>query len=153
MVCNSIEFCVTKWLFHSKPHEYCSFKKSPVPVGHPYKRHRTLGIHLLNKPSSPHSFRNFLVSNPWNLKTLAHVTDEWNVIRRKYRLIKKAVFTWWLQYGKLQVTFKVSPASLQTFIDTPNCFLEDRVQYSTVHIPIVSCDGKLQIIFLRVFVL
>jgi hypothetical protein len=29
--------------------------------------------------------------------------------------------------------FKVSPASLQTFIDTPNCVLEDRVQYSTVH--------------------
>ena len=31
--------------------------------------------------------------------------------------------------------FKVSPASLQTFIDTPNCVLKDRVQYSTVHIP------------------
>ena len=31
--------------------------------------------------------------------------------------------------------FKVSPASLQTFIDTPNRVLEDRVQYSTVHIP------------------
>jgi hypothetical protein len=27
--------------------------------------------------------------------------------------------------------FKVSPVSLQTFIDTPNCVLEDRVQYST----------------------
>jgi hypothetical protein len=26
--------------------------------------------------------------------------------------------------------FKVSPASLQTFVDTPNCVLEDRVQYS-----------------------
>jgi hypothetical protein len=56
--------------------------------------------------------------------------------------------------------FKVSPASLQTFIDTPNCVLEDRVQYSTVHIPNVFCDGQLQIInlklfkiFLRVFVL
>jgi hypothetical protein len=32
--------------------------------------------------------------------------------------------------------FKVSPASLQTFIDTPNCILEDRVQDSTVHINI-----------------
>ena len=42
--------------------------------------------------------------------------------------------------------FKVSPASLQTFIDTPNCVLEDRVQYSTVHIPNVFCDGHLQII-------
>jgi hypothetical protein len=28
--------------------------------------------------------------------------------------------------------FKLSPASLQTFIDTPICVLEDRVQYSTV---------------------
>jgi len=42
--------------------------------------------------------------------------------------------------------FKVSPASLQTFIDTPNCVLEDRIQYSTVHIPNVFCDGHLQII-------
>jgi hypothetical protein len=31
--------------------------------------------------------------------------------------------------------FKVSPATLQTFIDTSNCVLEHRVQYSTVHIP------------------
>jgi hypothetical protein len=30
------------------------------------------------------------------------------------------------------------PASLQAFIDTPNCVLEDRVQYSTVHIPNVQ---------------
>jgi hypothetical protein len=42
--------------------------------------------------------------------------------------------------------FKVSPASLQTFIDTPNSVLEDRVQYSTVHIPNVFCDCHLQII-------
>jgi hypothetical protein len=42
--------------------------------------------------------------------------------------------------------FKVSPASLQTFIDTPNCVLEDRVQYSTVHIPNIFCDGHLRII-------
>jgi hypothetical protein len=37
--------------------------------------------------------------------------------------------------------FKVSPVSLQTFFDTPNCVLEDRVQYSTVRIPNVFCDG------------
>jgi len=37
--------------------------------------------------------------------------------------------------------FKVSPASLHTFIDTPNC-----VQYSTVHVPNVFCDGHLQLI-------
>jgi len=36
--------------------------------------------------------------------------------------------------------------SLQTFIDTPNCVLEDRVQYSTVHIPNVFYDGHIQII-------
>jgi len=41
--------------------------------------------------------------------------------------------------------FKVFPASLQTFVDTPNCVLEDRAQYSTVHITNVSCDGHLQI--------
>jgi hypothetical protein len=42
--------------------------------------------------------------------------------------------------------FKVSPASLQTFIDTPNCVLEERVQYSMIHVPNVLCDGHLQII-------
>ena len=42
--------------------------------------------------------------------------------------------------------FKVSPAILQRFIDTPNCVLEDRVQYSTVRIPNVFCAGYLQII-------
>jgi len=43
--------------------------------------------------------------------------------------------------------FKVSPTSLQTFIDTPNCVLEDRVHYSTVHIPNLFCDCHLQLIF------
>jgi hypothetical protein len=42
--------------------------------------------------------------------------------------------------------FKSAPASLQIFIDTPNCVLEDRIQYTTVHIPNVFCDGHLQII-------
>jgi hypothetical protein len=59
-----------------------------------------------------------------------------------YRMIKKSACTWWLQYRKLQVMFKVPPASLQTFI---NCVLEDCVQYSTVHIPNVFCDGHLQL--------
>jgi hypothetical protein len=63
-----------------------------------------------------------------------------------YRVIKKFLWTWWLQYRKLQVMFTVSPASLQTFIDTPNCVLEDRVQYSTVHIPNVFYDDRIQII-------
>jgi hypothetical protein len=42
--------------------------------------------------------------------------------------------------------FKTFPASLQTFIDTPKCVLEDGVRYSTVHIPNVFCDGHLQAI-------
>jgi hypothetical protein len=42
--------------------------------------------------------------------------------------------------------FRMSPASLQTFTDTSNCVLEDRIPYSTVHIPNVFCDGHLQII-------
>jgi hypothetical protein len=65
---------------------------------------------------------------------------------KKYRVIKKSPCTWWLQHRKLQVMFKVPPAILQTLIDTPNCVLEDRVQYSTVYIPNVLCDGHLQII-------
>jgi hypothetical protein len=46
----------------------------------------------------------------------------------------------------VQVMFKMSLAVLQTFIDTPNCVLEDGVQYSTVHISNVFCDSDLQII-------
>jgi hypothetical protein len=38
------------------------------------------------------------------------------------------------------------PTSFQTFIDMPNCVLKDRVQFSTVHILNVFCDGHLQII-------
>jgi hypothetical protein len=63
-----------------------------------------------------------------------------------YRVIKKSLCTLWLQYSKLQVMFKVSFASLQTFIDTSNCVIEDRVQYSTVHIRNVFCGYNLQII-------
>jgi len=42
--------------------------------------------------------------------------------------------------------FKVSPISLHTFMDMPNCVLEDSVQYSTVHILNVFCDGHLQLL-------
>jgi hypothetical protein len=69
------------------------------------------------------------------------------VHKRIYRVIKKSLCTWWLQHWKLQVMFKVSPASLQKFIDTPNCVLEERVQYSTVHVPNVY----IYFFFLRVF--
>jgi hypothetical protein len=47
---------------------------------------------------------------------------------------------------KVTSSVQSAPASLQTFIDTPNCVLEDRVQYSTVHIPNVFCDDHLEII-------
>jgi hypothetical protein len=66
---------------------------------------------------------------------------------KNYTAWSKSLCTWWLQYRKQQVMFKVSPAGLQTLTDTPNCVLEDRVQYSTVHIPNVFCDGHLQIIY------
>ena len=48
--------------------------------------------------------------------------------------------------GKVTNNVQGAPAILQTFIDTPNCVLEDRVQYSTVYIPNVFCDGRLQLI-------
>jgi hypothetical protein len=35
-----------------------------------------------------------------------------------YRVNKKSLCTWWLQYRKLQVMFKVSPANLQDQEDT-----------------------------------
>jgi hypothetical protein len=41
--------------------------------------------------------------------------------------------------------FKMSPTSPQTFIGTPNCVLEDRVQYCTVHIPTVFGDDHRQV--------
>ena len=83
-----------------------------------------------------------------NKNTCKRAGSFWDILYK----IKKSLCTWWSQYGKLQVMFKVSPASLQTFIDTPNCVLEDRVQYVTAHIPNVFCDGHLQnTVFLRVF--
>ena len=47
---------------------------------------------------------------------------------------------------KVTSNVQSAPASHHTFIDTPNCVLEDRVQYSTVQIPNVFCNGHLQII-------
>jgi hypothetical protein len=47
---------------------------------------------------------------------------------------------------KVTSNVRSAPASLQTFIDTLNCVLEDHVQYSMVHIPNVFYDGHLQII-------
>jgi hypothetical protein len=42
--------------------------------------------------------------------------------------------------------FKMSLTCLQTFIETSNCVFEERVQYSTVRILNVFCDGYLHII-------
>jgi hypothetical protein len=38
--------------------------------------------------------------------------------------------------------FKVSPVSLQKFIDTPNCVLEDRVQYRLTVTPSAIPNSK-----------
>jgi hypothetical protein len=38
--------------------------------------------------------------------------------------------------------FKVSPAISQIFIDMTNCVLEDRVQYSMVHLTNVFCGSS-----------
>jgi hypothetical protein len=52
-----------------------------------------------------------------------------NEYEYKHRVTQTSLCAWWLQYRELQVMFEASPASLQAFIDTPNCVLEDRVQY------------------------
>jgi hypothetical protein len=46
--------------------------------------------------------------------------------RLKVQGDQKSLCTWLLQYRKLQVTFSVSPASLQTFIGMPSCLAADR---------------------------
>jgi len=82
-------------------------------------------------------FQTWLTTFSGSITHPCYWSRDWRLL---YRVIKKSLCTWWLQYRKLQVMFKVSHASLQTFIDTPNCVLEDRVQYSAVHIPNVLCD-------------
>jgi hypothetical protein len=63
-----------------------------------------------------------------------------------YRVVKKSVHLM-ITIQKVTSNVKsVPPPRLQTFIDTPNCVLEDRVQYSTVNIPNVFCDNHIQII-------
>jgi hypothetical protein len=48
----------------------------------------------------------------WSLIFLQDIKAQ---TRRIYRVIIKSLYTWWLQYTKLQVMFKESPASLQIF--------------------------------------
>ena len=88
-------------------------------------------------------YRGLTVINPNNISILLMLI---------YRVIKKSLCTWCLQFRKLQVLLKVLPATLQTFIDKPKWVLGDRVQYSTVNIPNVFCDGHLQLInFVGIF--
>jgi hypothetical protein len=61
------------------------------------------------------SFRDFTQH-----RIIAFLTDSSG---KNYTGWPKSLCTWWPQYRKLQVMFNVSPASLQTFIDTPNCVL------------------------------
>ena len=107
---------------------YYTLRKNPVHYYY-FKLKERVYLQGLQDPSQTNG------DNPNNIRETS-----------RYRVIKKSLCTWWLQYRKLQVMFKVSPASFQTFIDTPNCVLEDRVQYSTVHIANVFCEGHLQII-------
>jgi hypothetical protein len=79
------------------------------------------------------------------------------VIIRRYYSVYTAVSGWLkglcgpVDY-KLQVMFKVSPTSLQTFIETLNFVLKNRVWYSTVHIPNVFCDGYLFLFFIYLLI-
>jgi hypothetical protein len=59
----------------------------------------------------------------WNFYCPFFLLDPTSRFSLKYRVIKKPLCTWWLQYRNLQVMFKVLPASLQTFID---CLADDR---------------------------
>jgi hypothetical protein len=121
------------WWLHSWKCSLCNFLKCPV-------RSSISVTSTTQAPNRQPSTANvFLARKKFQIDT-------------KYRVIKKSLCTWWLQYRKLQVMFKVSSASLQIFTDTPNCFLEDRVQYSTVHILNVFCDDHLQIINCMEFV-
>jgi hypothetical protein len=45
--------------------------------------------------------------------------------------------------------FQLYPASRQTFINAPNCVLEDRVLHSTVHNRNVFCDGHFCVFFVQ----
>jgi hypothetical protein len=69
-----------------------------------------------------------------------------------YMVIKKSLCAWWLQYRKLQVIFKVSPNSLQTFIDTRRTLMPSVIpDYN--HIIIVSDWNGLKYFFMFFFVL
>jgi hypothetical protein len=73
-----------------------------------------------------------------------------------YRVIEKPLCTWWLKYTKLQVMFKVYPASLQIFIVdslTPSVIhnsnyvimVSDRnclkhLKYFCVFVTVISCS-------------
>jgi hypothetical protein len=62
-----------------------------------------------------HSFK-VCTKGPEHSVWVAHWRD--GNVTSIYSVIKKSLCTWRLQHTKLYVMFKVSPASLQTFIDT-----------------------------------
>jgi hypothetical protein len=79
----------------------------------------------------------FLIVRPYPINLTpfrySHITTWLPLVKLHYTL----TYTGWSKSlcapddcstEKLQVMFKVFPASLQTFIDTPSCVLKDRVQ-------------------------
>ena len=58
-------------------------------------------------------YRGLNVINPYNISSLQLLI---------YRVIKKSLWTWWLQYIKLQVIFKVSPPVSRHLLTHRNVF-------------------------------
>jgi len=120
---------IKSWL---KIFTVCSLKFAVVNrdnVKHIVSVHRVVWA-----PNDVTLYRVLNVINPNNISSLRFSI---------HRVIKVSVHRM-ITIQKVTSNVQSFPASLQTFIDTPNCVLEDRVQYSTVHIPNVFCDGRLQ---------
>jgi hypothetical protein len=85
---------------------------------HGYDRARQLAFHTgSNTLATPLAYVLQMWDEYGNLERLCRRNCAVRILWT-YRVIKKSLCIWWLQYRKLQVMFKVSPASLQTFIDT-----------------------------------
>jgi hypothetical protein len=101
-------------------------------VDHPWqssaevKERVELAFMACSRWTLPLPFTNELQERGWTLSCdICGPSIHWSIVGPIYRVTKKSLCTWWLKYRKLQVMFKVSPASLLTFIDMPNCFLKD----------------------------
>jgi hypothetical protein len=92
-----------------------------------------------------HAHRVIRIRNPSKREAEHHALDrattgiQYHGCFTKYRVIKKSLCTWWLQYRKLQVMFKVSPASLQTFIDTRLTLTPSAIPNSNYVIIVSNC--------------